>query len=114
MSNCIFCKIVKKEIPAKIEYEDEDMIAFHDLSPQAPIHILIIPKKHIESLDKISESDRELFGNIIFQISRLAKKLGIHESGYRVVNNIGKDGGQTVSHIHFHLLGKRQLKWPPG
>jgi histidine triad (HIT) family protein len=114
MNDCIFCKIANKEIPAKIEYEDEDMIAFHDLNPQAPIHLLFIPKKHIESLDKLNQEDSIVIGKIFFQISKLAQSLGLDESGYRVVNNMGADGGQTVYHIHFHLLGKRPLKWPPG
>lgn len=114
MSDCIFCKIVNKEIPAKIEYEDEDMIAFHDLNPQAPIHLLFIPKKHIESLDKLNQEDSIIIGKIFFQISKYAQSLGLDRSGYRVVNNMGNDGGQTVYHIHFHLLGKRPMKWPPG
>ncbi|MCC5813788.1 MAG: histidine triad nucleotide-binding protein [Leptospira sp.] len=114
MNDCIFCKIANKEIPAKIEYEDDDMIAFHDLNPQAPIHLLFIPKKHIESLDKLNQEDSIVIGKIFFQISKLAQSLGLDESGYRVVNNMGADGGQTVYHIHFHLLGKRPLTWPPG
>lgn len=114
MENCLFCKIIAKEIPAKIEYEDEDMIAFHDINPVAPVHLLFIPKKHIESLDHIEEEDSLRMGRILFQISRVAKKLGLDKSGYRVVNNMGEDGGQTVFHIHFHLLGKRPHTWPPG
>jgi histidine triad (HIT) family protein len=114
MENCIFCKIVSKEIPAKVEYEDENILAFHDITPQAPIHIVFIPKKHIESLDKIIVEDIELIGSIHYQIAEVARKLGLDKTGYRVVNNMGKDGGQTVFHIHFHLLGNRPLKWPPG
>lgn len=114
MENCLFCKIVRKEIPAGIEYEDDDMIAFRDINPVAPVHILFIPKKHIESLDALEEGDKELIGRIHYQISRLAKKLGLDQKGYRVVNNMGKDGGQTVFHIHFHLLGGKAFRWPPG
>lgn len=114
MENCLFCKIVRKEIPAGIEYEDDDMIAFRDINPVAPVHILFIPKKHIESLDALEEGDKELIGRIHYRISRLAKKLGLDQKGYRVVNNMGKDGGQTVFHIHFHLLGGKAFRWPPG
>lgn len=114
MDNCIFCKIVRKEIPAKVVYEDEDLLAFHDINPQAPIHILFIPKKHIESLDSLNDSDAELIGKIHLKIRDIARLHGLDKTGYRVVNNTGKDGGQTVFHIHFHLLGLRPLHWPPG
>ncbi len=114
MENCLFCKIVAKAIPAKIEYEDDEILAFHDIHPQAPVHILFIPKKHIESLAHITEDDTLLIGKIHKKIQETAKRLGLEDSGYRVINNTGRDGGQTVFHIHFHLLGKRPMKWPPG
>lgn len=114
MNDCIFCKIVAKQIPAKIVYEDEDMIAFHDIAPVAPVHILFIPKKHIQSLAHTSEGDTALIGKILYRISLVARDLGLDDTGYRVVNNIGSDGGQTVFHIHFHLLGKKAFTWPPG
>ncbi|AOP34964.1 histidine triad nucleotide-binding protein [Leptospira tipperaryensis] len=112
--NCIFCKIIAKEIPSKIAFENEEILAFHDISPQAPVHIVFIPKKHIVSLSDVKNEDSALLGNILVQIRDVAKNLGIAENGYRVVNNTGKNGGQTVFHIHFHLLAERQLHWPPG
>lgn len=114
MADCIFCKIANKEIPSEIVYEDDNIIAFKDANHQAPVHILFIPKKHIESLNDLSEEDSALIGDIFYRIKELAKDLGIAEEGYRVVNNCGKLGGQTVFHIHFHLLAGRQLTWPPG
>ncbi|WCL48117.1 histidine triad nucleotide-binding protein [Leptospira sp. GIMC2001] len=114
MDNCIFCKIINKEIPAKIEYEDDEILGFYDISPQAPVHLVFIPKKHIESIATATEEDFQIIGRLLFQIANTAKKLGLDQSGYRIVNNMGKDGGQTVFHLHFHLLGKRSLLWPPG
>lgn len=114
MSECIFCKIVDKQIPSKLVYEDEFVIAFNDISPEAPVHVLVVPKKHIKSLDNVTDEDKELLGHIQLCIRDIAKKLNIHESGYRVVNNCGKEGGQTVDHIHFHLLGGREMQWPAG
>ncbi|MEN3045528.1 MAG: histidine triad nucleotide-binding protein [Candidatus Hydrothermales bacterium] len=110
---CIFCKIVNKEIESKIVYEDENCLAFEDINPQAPTHILVVPKKHISSLREISAGDKNLIGHILYVISRIAleKKL---ERGYRVVVNDGKDAGQSIFHLHFHLLGGRILGWPPG
>ncbi|EMI72279.1 histidine triad nucleotide-binding protein [Leptospira noguchii] len=112
--HCIFCKIVRKEISSKIVFENEETLAFYDISPQAPVHIVFIPKKHIPSLSEIENEDSNLLGNILLQIRNVAKNLGFAENGYRVVNNTGKNGGQTVFHIHFHLLAERQLHWPPG
>ncbi|KNF09353.1 hypothetical protein CLPU_3c01310 [Gottschalkia purinilytica] len=114
MSDCIFCKIVKGEIPAKKVYEDDKVIAFNDISPQSPIHILVIPKNHISSANDINDENKEIIGHIFSVISNIAKSEGIADKGYRIVNNCGEDGGQTVSHIHFHILGGRQLQWPPG
>lgn len=113
MADCIFCMIANKEIPSKIVYEDDKILCFHDLEPQAPVHVLIIPKKHIASLDDVSAEDQELLGYILIKVKAIAKELGL-ENGYRVVNNCGEDGFQTVKHIHFHLLGKRKMTWPPG
>ena len=113
MSDCIFCKIVNKEIPAKIAYEDEKILCFHDLSPQAPVHVLLIPKKHISSMDDVMEEDKELVGYMLVKIKEISKSLGL-ENGYRVVNNCKEDGMQTVMHLHFHIFGKRKMSWPPG
>jgi histidine triad (HIT) family protein len=105
--------IANKEIPSKIAYEDDKIFCFHDLEPQAPVHVLIIPKKHITSLDEVKDEDKELLGHIMMMVPKIAKSLGL-ENGYRVVNNCGEDGFQTVKHLHFHLLGKRKMIWPPG
>ena len=115
MPDCIFCKIVDKEIPANIVYEDEEIVCFHDLEPQAPVHVLIIPKRHLASLNEMtgSEEDRGLLGHLMSKVGEIAGMLGL-ENGYRLVNNCGSDGMQTVRHLHFHLLGKRKLTWPPG
>lgn len=115
MSDCLFCKIVNKEIPATIVYEDDYVVAFNDINPQAPTHILVIPKKHIPSFDHLTESDNSgIIPPVFNALNKIAKDLGISEDGYRVVNNCGENGGQTVGHIHFHLMGGRKLKWPPG
>ena len=113
MSDCIFCKIISGEIPSDKVYEDERILAFNDLDPQAPVHALIIPKKHIASLDDISVDDQELMGYIMGKVKDIAAEQGL-DNGYRLVNNCGEDGLQTVKHIHFHLLGKRKMTWPPG
>ena len=112
--DCIFCKIANKEIPSKIVYEDNDVIAFHDVNPEAPVHILVIPKKHISSLNAATAEDEQLLGKILLTIQSIAKEQGIAEAGYRVVNNCGELGGQTVHHLHFHLLGGREMLWPAG
>lgn len=113
MNDCIFCKIAAKEIPSKAVYEDEEIYCFHDLEPQAPVHVLIIPKKHIGSTDEIMPGDLGLMGHMMGKIGEIASGLGL-ENGYRVVINCGEDGMQTVKHLHMHLLGKRKLTWPPG
>jgi len=112
--NCVFCKIRDKEIPSSVVYEDNDIMAFKDQSPQAPVHILIIPKTHIESINYMNEKDKNLLGYIMLKTKELAKKLDIAESGYRLVINTNHMGGQAVYHLHVHLLGGRQLSWPPG
>ena len=112
--NCLFCKIVDGEIPAKIVYNDEQIMAFADIAPRAPTHLLIIPKKHIATINDAQENDADLLGNLILTAKKLAKEHGLDESGYRLVFNINSQGGQEVYHIHLHLLGGRQLTWPPG
>lgn len=114
MENCLFCSILKKKIPATVVYEDDDILAFEDIRPQAPVHILIIPKEHHSSLNDIPESKDNLLGKILLGARKIAEKKKISKSGYRVVLNTGKDSGQEVFHIHFHLLGGRQMTWPPG
>ena len=113
MENCIFCKIANKEIPCSIAYEDDVIIAIHDLQPQAPVHVLIIPKEHIASLDEVSFDHVEAMGWLMAKVTDIAAQLGL-ENGYRLVCNCGEDGMQTVKHLHFHLLGKRKMLWPPG
>ncbi|MCR4409401.1 MAG: histidine triad nucleotide-binding protein [Candidatus Saccharicenans sp.] len=114
MSDCIFCKIVRKEIPARIVYEDDEFLAFDDIRPQAPVHTLIIPKKHLPSLKEAGPDEAGLLGRILIRAAEIARLKGIDHSGYRVVVNTGPDSGQEVFHIHFHLLGGRRLGWPPG
>jgi diadenosine tetraphosphate (Ap4A) HIT family hydrolase len=105
--------IGNKDIPAKVVYEDEHILCFHDLEPQAPVHVLIIPKRHIDSLDAVKATDGELLAHMMLKVKDIAEELGL-ENGYRLVNNCGEDGMQTVKHLHFHLLGKRKMTWPPG
>lgn len=112
MSDCVFCMIAGKEIPSNIAYEDDKIIAFHDLDPQAPVHVLVIPKKHITSLDATTDEDRELLGYLLCKIKDIARDLGL-ENGYRVVINNGEDAFQTVKHLHFHVIGKQAMGWPP-
>lgn len=109
MDNCIFCKIINKEIPSKIVYEDDKVIAFHDVNPAAPIHILVIPKKHIETLLDVSEEDSNLIAYIFQIINKIAKQEGFAEKGFRVISNCGEDSGQEVKHIHFHVLAGKKL-----
>jgi histidine triad (HIT) family protein len=113
MSETIFSKIIRKEIPADIVYEDDLALAFRDVQPQAPVHILIIPKKTIESIATAIPEDAALLGHLLLIVKRVATQEGL-ENGYRIVINTGKDGGQTVFHLHLHLLGKRMMTWPPG
>lgn len=109
MEDCIFCKIIKGEIPSKKVYEDEYVLAFHDINPAAPIHILVIPKKHISMLTDLKEEDETLIGKIYTTINKIARQEGFEKQGYRVIVNCGKDGGQEVGHLHFHLLAGKQL-----
>jgi len=109
MENCLFCKIINKEIPSTIVYEDEEVLAFRDIHPIAPVHILVIPKKHIKSLNELEEQDELLVGKIYTVINKIAKQEEIDEKGFRVIVNCGEDGGQEVKHLHFHLLGGKKL-----
>lgn len=109
MEDCLFCKIAKKEIPSEIVYENEDVIAFKDINPEAPVHILVVPKKHIDSLAKVEGEDYELIKKIYEAINKIAEEQNITETGYRVVTNCGKNAGQTVMHLHFHILGGKEL-----
>lgn len=112
--DCIFCKIINGEIPAEIIYEDKQVIAFDDLYPKAPVHKLIIPRKHIATINDIEETDKELIGHMFYVAKELATKFDIAESGYRTLMNCNAGGGQEVFHLHLHLLGGRQMSWPPG
>lgn len=113
MADCLFCKIVKGEIPSTFIYEDDKVVAFEDINPKAPVHYLVIPKEHIKSAVYIDENNKDLIGHVLFIASKIAKDKGLDE-GYRIVNNCGINGGQTVEHIHFHILGERKMLWPPG
>ena len=114
MSDCIFCKIVSKEIPAEIVYEDDYVIAFNDLKPITPVHLLLVTKKHIPSLTDLKEDDVEIIGRLQLAAKNIAEKLGFADSGFRLVSNCGRDAEQIVMHIHYHLLAGRPLNWPPG
>ena len=114
MESCVFCRIVAGEIPARKVYEDADLLAFEDLNPAAPVHVLIIPKKHVATLRDVEEAEEELIGAIFTAANRIAREKGVAEEGFRVVVNCGENGGQTVFHLHFHLLGGRRMEWPPG
>lgn len=114
MSDCIFCKIASGDIPGDVVYQDDRVIAVNDIDPKAPVHILIMPKTHIPSLNEIDESNKDILAHILTVAANLAKAKGVAEKGYRIVNNCGVQGGQSVEHIHFHLLGGRSLTWPPG
>ena len=113
MDDCLFCKIAAGEIPSNKLFEDDSILAFYDLNPQAPVHFLVIPKAHIDSAACLSEADGALLAHVFATIARLCDELGC-EKGYRVVTNVGEDGGQSVKHLHFHVLAKRSLAWPPG
>ena len=112
--DCIFCNIIKGEIPSSKVYENDKIYAFNDISPVAPVHVLIIPKEHIESINDLTSENSSVISDVMLAAKEIAAQLGISESGYRVVTNCGQAAGQTVNHIHFHLLGGRDLAWPPG
>ncbi|MCA9472598.1 MAG: histidine triad nucleotide-binding protein [Nitrospirales bacterium] len=114
MNDCIFCKIVDGSISSAKLYEDDDCLAFEDLNPQAPVHALVIPKKHLVALSDAEETDQALLGKLMLACVRVAKDKGLETNGYRVVTNIGREAGQTVFHLHVHVLGGRRFQWPPG
>ncbi|KUO64040.1 MAG: histidine triad nucleotide-binding protein [Gracilibacter sp. BRH_c7a] len=109
MVDCIFCKIVAKEIPSQIVYEDDSIMAFNDINPVAPIHVLVIPKKHILNINYLTEQDEQVIGKIFSTIKTIAAEMGVGDTGFRVVSNSGSDGGQEVDHLHFHLIGGKAL-----
>lgn len=113
MKDCLFCKIIAGEIPSSKVYEDDEVLAFHDIDKKAPVHVLIIPKKHVDSVATLEDADFDTAAHIMRVAQQLARELGLKD-GFRIVTNTGRDGGQSVSHLHFHLLGGRALGWPPG
>ena len=114
MESCIFCKIIRGDIPCEKIFENDLILCFRDISPEAPQHVIIIPKKHINNINELEVEDISIISEVYLAAKNITQILGIGESGYRIVTNCGEDGGQTVKHIHFHLLGGRQMKWPPG
>lgn len=114
MTDCLFCRIAAKEIPSKVVYEDDRALAFQDIHPQAPVHLLLIPKNHFDSMLEIGDKDLPLLTHLMKLIPKLAKEHGLAEAGFRTVINTGTKGGQTVYHLHLHLIGGRQMTWPPG
>lgn len=114
MTDCLFCKIAAGDIPSKVIYKDDDVVAFADINPQAPQHILVIPRQHIADMAQLAPQDSQLLSKVFTVAANVARELGLGESGYRFVTNVGPDAGQSVFHLHFHLLGGRKLGWPPG
>ena len=114
MSDCLFCRIINKDLPADLIYEDEQVVAFRDIHPQAPVHVLVIPRKHLANLEAATAEDEALIGHICTVVAELARRDKIATSGYRLVANVGPDAGESVNHLHFHLLGGRHMVWPPG
>jgi len=114
VSDCLFCKIIAREIPASIVYEDDRVLAFNDINPQGPTHVLVIPKRHIGTLNDLAESDDAIVGELVRRAAAIARDRGVEAGGFRTVFNTNRDAGQTVFHIHLHLIGGRPLTWPPG
>jgi len=114
MLDCLFCKIIERKIPSHITYEDEKVVAFKDVNPQAPIHQLIVPRKHIATINDINANDKEILGHMVLVAQKIAKQEQINDSGYRLIFNCNNDGGQMVYHLHLHMLGGRSMTWPPG
>jgi histidine triad (HIT) family protein len=112
--DCLFCRMVAGDISPDIVFEDEHVLAFRDIQPQAPVHVLVIPKKHVTTLNDLEPGDTELAGRLVLTAQRVARELGIADDGFRIVSNCNRNGGQTVWHVHVHVLGGRQLRWPPG
>jgi len=113
MNDCIFCKIIAGEIPAKIAYQDDDVVAFHDIHPKAPVHVLLIPRKHIAKLSELHADDADLAGRMLLSVSKVAATLGLKDDGFRVIVNNGRLAGQEVFHLHFHILGGKPMSWNP-
>lgn len=111
---CVFCRIVRKELPARVVYEDERVLAFEDIRPRAPVHVLVIPKAHFASLNDAPQGSAALLGELLLRAREVARAKGVGETGFRIVLNTGRDSGQEVPHIHFHVIGGRPLRWPPG
>ncbi len=114
MNGCLFCRIAAGEIPARVLFSDDEIVAFHDIAPQAPVHVLVIPRRHIVSLAEARESDTTLLGRLLLGCADAARRTGLETGGFRVVANSGAQSGQSVFHLHFHLLGGRRMRWPPG
>ncbi len=114
MADCLFCKIARKEIPAKIVYEDRQVVAFEDINPQAPTHTLLVPKSHLATFNDVGAAEEALLGHLMLVATRVARDKGLHEVGYRLVGNCLESAGQSVFHVHLHLLGGRRFAWPPG
>ncbi len=114
MSDCLFCKIVSGDIPGDIVYQDDEIVAFNDINPQAPVHVLVIPRKHIATHNDLTENDTQLIGSLLVRIKSMAQNIQVLNKGYRIVTNCGSESGQSVFHVHFHLLGGRPMQWPPG
>jgi histidine triad (HIT) family protein len=114
MHGCVFCRVVEGTVPARILFADDDLIAFHDIAPRAPVHVLIIPRRHIASLAAAATDDCETLGKLLLAAAEVARRTGVVESGYRVVANTGSGAGQSVAHLHLHVLGGRKMAWPPG
>ena len=114
MDECLFCKMIAGDIPADVVYQDDDVLAFRDINPQAPVHVLIIPKRHISTLNDLASEDAALIGKLSLAAAKIAAQEGIAESGYRTLINTNREGGQVVFHIHMHLMGGRRMLWPPG
>ncbi len=114
MADCIFCEIVNKRMKSDIVHEDDELVAFNDINPQAPVHVLIVPRKHIDSVQDMKQDDTELMSKMVLIAQKIAKKNKIDEDGYRLVVNYGVNGGQTVPHLHLHIMGGRRMTWPPG
>jgi histidine triad (HIT) family protein len=114
MSDCLFCRIIAGEIPASIVYQDDHLVAFNDINPQAPVHILVVPKKHVATLNDLTDGDDQLVGEMVRRAAAIASERGISAGGYRTVFNTNREAGQTVFHIHLHLIGGRSMHWPPG
>lgn len=114
MSTCLFCRIVERAIPSRILYEDDLALAFEDINPQAPVHVLVIPKRHVPAVGELGEPDAPLLGHLLLVCAKLAKSRGVADSGYRIVTNSGPNAGQSIFHLHLHVLGGRPMHWPPG